>query len=208
LGRNTDEVGEKVPPALLAHAKRLGIAVGQTLLAESEEEMILAFDLALYTAKDGPFQGYRNLLGVLFGLMRATANRVLIRRKTSKIAASRPAVRYRGRCAQPHSHAGRHRPTHRQAVRSKVDARISRSRCGAKCPHAKSHGRDRPHPSLSPPRTDINTTGLDCPAPAPSPLDGDSPMYRPRPLVDLATPITDTALMVHGFEPLPQIARR
>jgi hypothetical protein len=59
-----------------------------------------------------------------------------------------------------------------------------------------------------PPRTDVNTTGLDCPAPKPSPLDGDSPMYRPRQLVDLATPITDTALMVHGFEALPQVARR
>jgi hypothetical protein len=33
-------------------------------------------------------------------------------------------------------------------------------------------------------------------------------MYRPRQLVDLATPITDTALMVHGFEALPQVARR
>jgi hypothetical protein len=70
---------------------------------------------------------------------------------------------------------------------------------------AKSHGRERPHPSLSPPRTDINTTGLDCPKP--SPLAGDSPMYRPRQLVDFATPIT-TALMVHGFEASPQVARR
>jgi hypothetical protein len=33
-------------------------------------------------------------------------------------------------------------------------------------------------------------------------MGGDSPMYRPRQLVDLATPITDTALMVHGFEAL------
>jgi hypothetical protein len=40
-------------PALLAHAKRLGLAVGRTLLAENDEEMILAFDLALYTAADG-----------------------------------------------------------------------------------------------------------------------------------------------------------
>ena len=68
-----------------------------------------------------------------------------------------------------------------------------------------SHGRERPHPSLSPPRTDINATGLDCPKP--SPLAGDSPMYRPRQLVDFATPIT-TALMVHGFEASPQVARR
>jgi hypothetical protein len=55
-----------------------------------------------------------------------------------------------------------------------------------------------------PPRTD--TAGLDCPKR--SPLAGDSPMYRPRQLVDLATPIIDTALMVHGFEALPQVARR
>jgi len=30
-------------------------------------------------------------------------------------------------------------------------------------------------------------------------------MYRPRQLVDLATPITDTALMVHGFEALRRL---
>jgi hypothetical protein len=39
--------------AILEHAKRLGLAMGRMLLAESEEEMTLAFDLALYTAKDG-----------------------------------------------------------------------------------------------------------------------------------------------------------
>jgi hypothetical protein len=33
-------------------------------------------------------------------------------------------------------------------------------------------------------------------------------MYRPRQLGDFATPITDTALMVHGFEASPQVARR
>jgi len=33
-------------------------------------------------------------------------------------------------------------------------------------------------------------------------------LYRPRPCADLAMPITDTAFMVHGFEPFPQIARR
>jgi len=36
-------------------------------------------------------------------------------------------------------------------------------------------------------------------------LDGDSPMYRRRQLVE---PITDTVLMLHGFEALPQVARR
>jgi hypothetical protein len=39
--------------AILEHAKRLGLAVGRMLVADSEEEMTLAFDLALYTAKDG-----------------------------------------------------------------------------------------------------------------------------------------------------------
>lgn len=38
--------------ALLEHAKRLGLATGQTLVAESEAEMTLVFDLALYTAKE------------------------------------------------------------------------------------------------------------------------------------------------------------
>jgi hypothetical protein len=39
--------------AILEQAKRLGLTVGRMLVPESEEEMTLAFDLALYTAKDG-----------------------------------------------------------------------------------------------------------------------------------------------------------
>lgn len=39
--------------AILERAKRLGLTVGGMLVPESEEEMTLAFDLALYTAKDG-----------------------------------------------------------------------------------------------------------------------------------------------------------
>jgi hypothetical protein len=39
--------------ALLDHAKRLGLAIGGMLVAESEVEMTLVFDLALYTAKEG-----------------------------------------------------------------------------------------------------------------------------------------------------------
>ena len=38
--------------ALLEHAKRLGLATGGMLVAESEAEMTLVFDLALYTAKE------------------------------------------------------------------------------------------------------------------------------------------------------------
>jgi hypothetical protein len=38
--------------AVLEHAKRLGLATGGMLVAESEAEMTLVFDLALYTAKD------------------------------------------------------------------------------------------------------------------------------------------------------------
>lgn len=39
--------------AILVLAKRLGLTLGGTLVTESEEEMTLAFDLALYTATDG-----------------------------------------------------------------------------------------------------------------------------------------------------------
>ena len=39
--------------AILEHAKRLGLAAGRMLVADSDEEMTLVFDLALYTAKDG-----------------------------------------------------------------------------------------------------------------------------------------------------------
>src|SRR5947199_6557066 len=40
-------------PAVLEQAKHLGLAYGQTLVAESEEEMTLLFDLAIHTAKPG-----------------------------------------------------------------------------------------------------------------------------------------------------------
>ena len=39
--------------AILEHAKRLGLLAGQTLIADSEAELTLVFDLAIYTAKDG-----------------------------------------------------------------------------------------------------------------------------------------------------------
>ena len=38
--------------ALLEHPKRLGLATAGMLVAESEAEMTLVFDLALYTAKE------------------------------------------------------------------------------------------------------------------------------------------------------------
>ena len=40
-------------PAILERAKHLGLAYGQTLVAESEEAMTLIFDLAIHTAKSG-----------------------------------------------------------------------------------------------------------------------------------------------------------
>src|ERR671938_214945 len=39
--------------AILEQARRLGLAEGRMLLAESTEEMTLVFDLALYTAREG-----------------------------------------------------------------------------------------------------------------------------------------------------------
>jgi len=41
------------PSAVLEHAKRLGLAFGHTLVADSEAEMALVFDLAIYTGKKG-----------------------------------------------------------------------------------------------------------------------------------------------------------
>jgi hypothetical protein len=40
-------------PAFEDHARRLGLMVGRTLIANNEEEMALVFDLAIYTAKEG-----------------------------------------------------------------------------------------------------------------------------------------------------------
>jgi hypothetical protein len=37
---------------ILEHARRLGLAAGKVLIAESEEAMTLVFDLALHTAKE------------------------------------------------------------------------------------------------------------------------------------------------------------
>src|SRR3954465_7399500 len=39
--------------ALLEHARHLGLTVGKTLVAESMEELTLAIDLALHTARPG-----------------------------------------------------------------------------------------------------------------------------------------------------------
>jgi hypothetical protein len=40
-------------PAMLERAKHLGLAYGRSVLAETEEEMTLVFDLAVHTAKPG-----------------------------------------------------------------------------------------------------------------------------------------------------------
>ena len=39
--------------AIVEHARHLGLIMGRTLIANSEEEMTLVFDLAIYTAKEG-----------------------------------------------------------------------------------------------------------------------------------------------------------
>jgi hypothetical protein len=40
-------------PTIMEHARRLGLAKGKVLAAESEAELTLVFDLAIYTAKEG-----------------------------------------------------------------------------------------------------------------------------------------------------------
>ena len=39
--------------AVLEHARRLGLAVGELLIADTKEELTLVFDLAIHTAKQG-----------------------------------------------------------------------------------------------------------------------------------------------------------
>ena len=52
IGHHSGAMGFVSKQAVLEHAKRLGLATGGMLVAESEAEMTLVFDLALYTAKE------------------------------------------------------------------------------------------------------------------------------------------------------------
>jgi hypothetical protein len=57
-------------PPILEQAKHLGLAYRQALLAESEEELTLIFDLAIYTAKPGRSRAidrYAKTANILFG---------------------------------------------------------------------------------------------------------------------------------------------
>src|SRR5713226_1367202 len=40
-------------PTIMEHAQRLGLSKGKVLVAESEEELTLVFDLAIHTAREG-----------------------------------------------------------------------------------------------------------------------------------------------------------
>ena len=53
IGHHSGAMAFVSKQAVLEHAKRLGLATGGMLVAESEAEMTLVFDLALYTAKEG-----------------------------------------------------------------------------------------------------------------------------------------------------------
>ena len=56
--RHQTEAVKYVPhSALLEQARRIGLAIGRTLVAESMDELTLAFDLALYTAPPGRSRG-------------------------------------------------------------------------------------------------------------------------------------------------------
>jgi hypothetical protein len=56
--RHQTEAVRFVPhSALLDQARRIGLAIGNTLVAESMDELTLAFDLALYTAPPGRSRG-------------------------------------------------------------------------------------------------------------------------------------------------------
>ena len=51
IGHHSGAMAFVSKQAVLEHAKRLGLATAGMLVAESEAEMTLVFDLALYTAK-------------------------------------------------------------------------------------------------------------------------------------------------------------
>ena len=55
--RQTEAVKYVPHSALLEQARRIGLAIGRTLVAESMDELTLAFDLALYTAPPGRSRG-------------------------------------------------------------------------------------------------------------------------------------------------------
>src|SRR4051812_28919050 len=56
--RHQTQAARFVPhSALLDQARRIGLAIGKTLVADSMDELTLAFDLALYTAPPGRSRG-------------------------------------------------------------------------------------------------------------------------------------------------------
>src|SRR3954468_19104420 len=56
--RHQTEAVRFVPhAALVDQARRIGLAIGKTLVADSIDELTLAFDLALYTAPPGRSRG-------------------------------------------------------------------------------------------------------------------------------------------------------
>src|SRR5258707_14072860 len=65
---------------------RARVSIPEVLCGRSQVDEHLDHGITRDAAEDRHLNRYRHLLGVLFGLMRATANRVLIRRKTSTIA--------------------------------------------------------------------------------------------------------------------------
>ena len=67
----SEAVGFVPGSALLEQARRIGLAVGKMLVAESMDELTLAFDLSLYTAPPGRSRGidrYARSAGVVPGI--------------------------------------------------------------------------------------------------------------------------------------------
>ena len=60
-------------PTLLEQAKHLGLAYGRALIADSEEEMTLIFDLAIHSAKPGRSRQFDRYAKATAGPMKANA---------------------------------------------------------------------------------------------------------------------------------------
>jgi hypothetical protein len=63
--------------ALLERGRQLGIVAGQSVIADTEEEMTLLFDLALYTAKPNRSRALDRYASAVAPLLKAEEARVL-----------------------------------------------------------------------------------------------------------------------------------
>ena len=105
--RHQTEAVKYVPhSALLDQARRIGLAIGKALIAESPDELTLAFDLALYTAPPGRSRGierYARSAAVPTGSDDAAVLHAMGARRASRSFRLSAGMRRRACCTGPHA---------------------------------------------------------------------------------------------------------